>query len=280
MMSRAGTAERFLRPIDLGRTRRNHRRLQAQQILMVFANVVLLALIVLAGLWLYRKTQEDVRFRVTRIATTGVVHTPAAVLCAIGARYQGANLFRLNIEDVRRDLRSVAWIKSIAIEKKLPNTLVIHVNERQPAALVLEGGALRYVDGDGVVFADLSPTVGDPSLPIVTGRRADLQRSVRFLEELKTGAPQLYSRISEISPVDPSGYAVFDRDLQARVFLPGVDAVEKWTALYAVARAESLTRGAIEYADLRFRDRLIVKVRKAVAVHEQPLVAVKNEITN
>lgn len=279
-MNHVETAERFLRPADLGRTRRNHRRLQAQKLLVIFANVVLFALIVLAGLWLYRKTQEDVRFRVTRIATTGVIHTPRAVLDEIETRYQGANLFRLDIEDVRSDLRPVSWIKSVAVEKTLPNTLVIHITERRPVALVLDRSALRYVDGDGVVFAALSPAVGDPSLPIVTGWSADLQRSVRFLAQLRVASPELYSRVSELSAVDPTGFAVFDRDLQTRVFLPGVDAVEKWTALYDVARAESIARGTIEYADLRFRDRLILKTKKAAAVHEQPLVAVKNEITN
>lgn len=279
-MSHVETAERFLRPVDLGRTRRNHRRLQAQKILMIFANLVLLAGIVLAGLWLYRKTQEDNRFRVTQVTTTGVVHTPKPVLDAIGKRYAGANLFRLDIRDVQQDLRPVAWIKSIAVEKKLPNTLVIDVTERQPVALALVGANLRYIDGDGVVFADLTPAVGDSSLPIVTSNPADLQRCVRFLGELRTASPELYSRVSELSPVDPSGFAVFDRDLQTRVFLPGFGAVEKWTSLYEVARAESYARGTIEYADLRFRDRLIVRTRKAVAVHEQPLVAVKNEITN
>lgn len=279
-MNQVETAERFLRPIDLGRTRRNHRRLQAQKILMIFANIVLLAGIVLAGLWLYRKTQEDIRFRVTQVTTTGVAHTPKAVLDAIGKRYKGANLFRLDIHDVQSDLRPVPWIKSVAVEKKLPNTLVIHVTERKPVALALIGTTLRYVDGDGVVFADLTPAVGDGSLPIVTGNAADLQRCVRFLGDLRAASLELYSRVSELSPVDPTGFAVFDRDLQTRVFLPGFGAVEKWMALYEVARAESYTRGTIEYADLRFRDRLIVKARRAVTVHEQPLVAVKNEITN
>jgi hypothetical protein len=57
----------------------------------------------------------------------------------------------------------------------------------------------------------------------------------------------------------PHGFALFDRELGALIYVNAEDAQAKWRSLYAVARAESYQRGAIAYADLRFADRIVVK---------------------
>ena len=53
------------------------------------------------------------------------------------------------------------------------------------------------------------------------------------------------------------GLAVYDRQLGPVDYATEVDVAAKWRNLYAVLRAENNPR--IEYADLRFADRVIVK---------------------
>ena len=43
------------------------------------------------------------------------------------------------------------------------------------------------------------------------------------------------------------------------------DLSSKWRELYAIAQSENLDRGAIEYADLRFANRIVIKSSKAAA---------------
>ncbi len=129
-----------------------------------------------------------------------------------------------------------------------------------PAALTAVGGRIEYVDQDGLAFAELSPSVGDSDLPLVTDAGAtDLQRSVALLESLRAHDPQIYSRISEIRPVAPNGFAIFDRELGAFVYADDTDLSAKWRDLYAVARAEHFGENDIEYADLRFAGRIVIK---------------------
>jgi hypothetical protein len=68
---------------------------------------------------------------------------------------------------------------------------------------------------------------------------------------------EIYSRISEVRPVPPRGFAIFDRALGAFVYADSDNVSAKWRSLYSILRAEN--NPPIEYADLRFADRVIVK---------------------
>lgn len=89
-----------------------------------------------------------------------------------------------------------------------------------------------------------------------------------MLESLRTESPEMYSRISEISPADAGTFRVWDRELGTDVLI-GEHPAGKWKTLHAIAAREGLGVGAIEYADLRFEDRVIVRPRKGVVtLHE------------
>ena len=253
-------AARFFRPPDVARLRRNQRRIQAQKIFVIVFNALVVAAISIGSMWLWQRTQSDARFAVRTIDVAGAVHTPKPALEAITRQYVGANLFRIDIARVQHDLGSLAWVRRVDIAKKLPGTLRISVVERTPVALVNHGGRVDYVDGEGVDFAEVAPSVGDSDLPLIDGARgSELVRSVAFLAALRTGDREVYSRISELRPLAPNGFAIFDRDLGTVIYVSAPDVSTKVRSLYSIARAEQLGRGAIEYADLRFNDRIIVR---------------------
>lgn len=263
------TTDRFFRPSDTQATRRNYRRVQVQRVLTIAGNVMVVVLFALVVGWLWQTTQRDARFAIREVNATGAVNTPRAAIDRVTDRWVGTNLFRLDIEAVRRDLLQLPWVASVAIEKELPGRLTIHVSERVPVAIVSGGRSLRYADAEGTVFADVDPRFGAMDLPLVTGADAkSVAGCIAVLEALRAGSPELYSRVSEISPADGSTFRVWDRELGADVFI-GERPEEKWKALHAIAAREGLGAGTIEYADLRFEDRVIVRPRKGiVTMHE------------
>ena len=253
------TASRFLRPPDVARLRRNQRRIQAQRLLLWLRNLTVVAVLVVGGVWAYRHTQSNERFAVQTIEFEGAVHTPRRALDLATQRYVGLNLFQIDIERVQRDLGGLGWVRRIDIEKKLPDTLRIKISERKPVALVRSGERLLYVDDEGVGFAELSPAVGDADLPLISDAvGAELVRSVTLLRDLRARDRELYSRVSEVWPIPPRGFALYDRQIGAVVYANDEDLVAKWRNLYAVLQAENNPK--IEYADLRFADRVIVKM--------------------
>lgn len=265
-MSFDTTASRFLRPSDVTRLRRNQRRIQVQRLLVILRNTGLAATVLAGGVWAWQHTQSDERFAVRQIEVEGAVHASRDAIDAITRQYVGLNLFRMDIERVQNDLGGLGWVRRIDIEKSLPDTLRIKITERKPVALVRTGEGLRYVDDEGVAFADLSPAVGEADLPVIgESAPAELARTVVLLETLRSRDPLLYARVSEIWPIPPRGFAVYDRDLSAVVYLNEDDASEKYRSLRGVLDAENNPR--IEYADLRFADRVIVK--KVETAHVQ-----------
>ena len=260
------TSPRFFRPTDVARLRRNQRRIQLQRFAAAAGKLAVAGGIAIGLLLAYRHTQDDARFAVKAIEIAGATHTPRAAIDAVTNQYIGANLFRIDIARLQADLRRLGWVKRIEAEKKLPDTLRIRIVEREAVALAAARDRMTYVDEDGVVFAELSPSVGDTDLPIITNASGtELARCVALVRELRTRDPQIYSRISEVRPVAPNGFALFDRELGAFVYADPGDLSAKWRDLYAIVANERLARGAIEYADLRFQNRIVVKPWSAAA---------------
>jgi len=266
------TTARFFRPADAGRVRRNYRRVQVGRLIGVARNAVIIAGVAIGSFAAYRHVQSGRQFAVKTIVVDGAVHTPRSAIDAVTRQYVGMNLFKLDIGRVRRDLGALPWISHVDVEAHVPDTLRIRVAERSPVALVDNGGTIGYVDEQGVAFAALSPAVGDADLPLIrvtpplADARGDITRCVKLLRDLRINDPQLYARISEVTPIAPTGFAMFDREIGAVVYADANDISARWRDLRAIIAAENLGRGAIEYADLRFADRVIVKPVKPIAM--------------
>jgi len=266
------TTARFFRPADAGRVRRNYRRVQVGRLIGLARNAVIIAGVAIGSFAAYRHVQSGRQFAVKTIVVDGAVHTPRSAIDAVTRQYVGMNLFKLDIGRVRRDLGALPWISHVDVEAHVPDTLRIRVAERSPVALVDNGGTIGYVDEQGVAFAALSPAVGDADLPLIrvtpplADARGDISRCVRLLRDLRINDPQLYARISEVTPIAPTGFAMFDREIGAVVYADANDISARWRDLRAIIAAENLGRGAIEYADLRFADRVIVKPVKPIAM--------------
>ncbi len=252
------TASRFHRPTDLARLRRNQRRIQVQQLFRILRNVLVLGVVVAAVAWGWRQTQSDARFGVRSIEIAGAVNTPRVALDRATAGYVGLNLFQIDIERVQRDLGGLGWVRSVHIEKALPDTLRIRITERKPVALARIDEKLMYVDSDGTAFAELSLSVGSDDLPLIADAHgSELRRSVQLLTALRQHDRALYSRVSEVWPIPPRGFALYDRELKAVVYANAEDISVKYRNLRSVLRADN--DPTIEYADLRFAERVIVK---------------------
>jgi cell division protein FtsQ len=265
MSSSVESTQRFFRPPDAGRARRNYRQIQVRRLFAVARSLLIVAAIILGVLVAYRHTQSGAQFAVKNIEIDGATHTPRAALDAITKQYCGMNLFKLDIARVRRDLGALAWVRRVDIEARIPDTLRIKIAERTPVALVLSDGPVHYVDDDGVTFAELSPAVGDDDLPIISNARGgELARCIALLRDLRARDPRLYARVSEIRPIAPRGFAIFDRELGAFVYADGDGLSAKWRDLYAVVANEKL--GRIEYVDLRFDNRIVIKPLSATAM--------------
>lgn len=276
------TEPRFFRPSDTDRVRRNYRSIQVQRLLDILRTILVMLAVAIGLTMLYRRTQSDARFAIRHVEISGAQHTARADLDALTQRYTGANLFNLDIARLRREVAARPWVSRVEIEKKLPDTLRILIAERTPVALAQTANGVEYVDDRGSAFAQLTPSVGDPDLPLITGATgSDLTRCVAVLRRLHAQDTELYARVSEVRPMPPSGFIFFDRQLRAPIYANEQDLPAKWREFYAIAAGEHFAAGEVAYADLRFDGRVVVKpLREMPAAATLPRAVVPVQITN
>ncbi|MGE5562524.1 MAG: cell division protein FtsQ/DivIB [Bacillota bacterium] len=159
---------------------------------------------------------------------------------------------------IRQRLLQFGWVKDARVLRRLPDTLVIDIVERKPAALWQSQGQLALIDAEGVVL-DRVPVDRMPDLPLLIGPGANQQE--QELSTLMAAVPTLKPQLASATWV---GGRRWDLNFQSgeTVALPeGYDAAR--TALVKFARADKqsglLGRGLVRF-DLRVPGKMIVRL--------------------
>ena len=100
----------------------------------------------------------------------------------------------VDVEAIRARLLHYGWVKDARVLRRLPDTLVIDIVERTPAALWQNKGQLALIDGEGVVL-DRVAVDRMPDLPLLIGPGANRQSRAlhALMEPVPTLKPQLAS---------------------------------------------------------------------------------------
>lgn len=117
------------------------------------------------------------------------------------------SMMAVSLKNVEKSILSHLWIKSVRLEKKLPHTLSIAVDFREPVAIYQsKEGHLSYLDRDGVIFG---PIQSVQRLPVVAGLSADrdvLKETVNAIQDWKNLKEVRGVTISSISWDSDRGY--------------------------------------------------------------------------
>lgn len=100
--------------------------------------------------------------------------TPEAVLAtAIGAT-PGKPILNYSISEARARIESIAWVRSAIVERVLPDTIRIVLNERRPFAVWQNQGRFTLIDQAGNIVTDSDISTFADKLPLVVGTGAPL----------------------------------------------------------------------------------------------------------
>jgi cell division protein FtsQ len=99
----------------------------------------------------------------------------------------------IDLAATRARLLRFGWIRDAQVSRRLPDTLVVHVIERRPAAIWQNNRQLTLIDSDGVVLEPVR-LEAMPDLPLLIGPAAN--RHVAALGALLDTAPRLRPQIA------------------------------------------------------------------------------------
>ncbi len=190
-------------------------------------------LLMVTTLFAWHRTEEflikDSRFQVVEaddfvgqspnLTVEGIHYASASQVRHIFAKDFGRSLYLVPIEKRRQELLEIDWVEDATVSKVWPDTLRVHIHERQPVAFVrlppgrASDGLSRFalIDKDGFI---LRPRVAAQfTLPVISGisesepieaRRARVHRALGMLKDVGS----LASQISEVDVSDPNNLIV------------------------------------------------------------------------
>ena len=204
------------------------------------------------------ETMGEAGFRVRSVDVVGVRNMDSGPVFQIALDQKSTAMPLVDVEAIRQRLLRYGWVKDARVSRRLPDTLVIDIVERQPAALWQDDKRLSLIDSEGVVLDKVKVTEM-PDLPLLVGPGANARS--RELETLLAEAPNLRPQLESAAWVSRRRW---DLNFQTgeTVALPEGSA-EARKALAKFARLDKsaglLGRGILRF-DLRVPGKMIVRL--------------------
>ncbi len=213
------------------------------------------------SLWLRQHSialSADMGFSVRNILVEGRNYTDADALLAIVNIREGDPLFSFVPREAKKQIERIGWVKTAYVERRLPDTIYIRLEERKPVALWMNDNVLSLVDAQGNIITrdDLQRF---KELMMVRGAGAPKKTAV--LVDLLDNAPELAALIDHAVLVDGRRWdLILPADKRIKLPEQGMGkAIE-----HIIDRHEQnrlLSRESVIEIDARYQDRLIVRTK-------------------
>lgn len=181
----------------------------------------------------------------------------------------------IDVDAIRQQLLRQGWVKDARVLRRLPDTLVIDIVERVPAALWQNRGQLALIDAEGVVL-DRVPITKMPDLPLLIGPGANRQSLAlhSLMEPVPTLRPQLVSATWVGGRRWDLNFASGETLALPEGAEPAAKALERFAKLDKSTGL--LGRGILRY-DLRIPGKMVARLARApgepIAPEPKPSVA-------
>lgn len=198
-------------------------------------------------------------FEVKNILVEGRHYTDSDILLALLNIEEGDPIFSFHPKEAKEQVERIGWVKSARIERRLPNTIYVKLNEREPVALWQDDeDRLHLIDSDGERLTQKN-LGAFKHLLMIKGEEA-AEKSKDFIALLKF-EPALFEAVDHAHFLDKRRWDLFLKNgMQIKLPENGV----KEAMRHLMIREEQdniLSKESIETIDARYKDRLIVKTR-------------------
>lgn len=169
----------------------------------------------------------------------------------------GVPMSLTDTQAIKDKIALLPWIKSVSVQRRLPNTLSVLIEEKKPIALWQKDGKHTPLDEDGHIIKASAAQL--PSLIICIGE--DAPKNIPILIKGLEKHPQVKSRVLSAVRVGKRRWNLILDDLTngMEIYLPDTQWKKALDRLERLNKTEQILSRPLSLIDLRFEDRLIVK---------------------
>ena len=193
--------------------------------------------------------------KLRHIQVRGRSHISKETLLAALDLQLDAPIFSINLQALHNRVSQIGWVKNVIIERRLPGTIHIVLDERMPVALLQNNANHQLIDATGAVIEGADPR-DFTHLKVVAGENA-AANAAPILAALRT-EPELYSEVWAISFRSERRWDVYLKN-GMEIRLPESDPILAWSHLALIDREKAITSRDLAVIDLRIRKQLIVE---------------------
>src|SRR4051812_30648439 len=220
---------------------------------------------------LYHYATTSWRFRVESsddIETSGLHNVSRAQVMEVMGADIGRNIFKVSLDDRRKQLEDIPWVESATLMRLLPAKMRINIVERKPVAFIRVRSKIALIDGNGVVMEMLPRGQTKYSFPVMatTGDEPVSTLAARMkifsavAKDLDSDGANYSKELSEVDLTDPDDAKVTVEDPNGAlvVHLGNANYLDRYK-IYVRHIAEWRQQfNKLESVDLRFNGQVIV----------------------
>jgi cell division protein FtsQ len=183
-----------------------------------------------------------------------------AILAALGVE-RGDPILDFDPAAAQQAIQALPGIRSAAVERRLPDTIFVHLEERAPMAIWQSDQRLSLIDRDGNVLSEHG-VEAFPDLPMVVG--TDARETAAALLDSLALAPAINSRVEVAIRVGGRRWDLrLDNGITVQLPEEGQDAA--LARLAALQEADQVLDRDIVGIDLRLADRALIQLTPEAA---------------
>lgn len=217
---------------------------------------------------------DGLGFKIDDIVITGRDKTAKQDILNALQLSRETNILNLDLRDLQQKVEQLPWVRHAVVKRRFfPNIIQIDIRERQVQSIWQLDHKFRPIDGEGnVIEADYTP---DHPILLIVGEGAP--ENITALMKSITDDQNIFQRIKVANYISGRRWNIVLDDVEngITVKLPEKHIDEAWKKLLKLNTTQGLLKRKLTIIDLRFPNKVIVKLGKMTPEERKKLKDVK-----
>ena len=211
----------------------------------------------------FMNTSVSLGFSVQNVFVEGRKNTGVEEILRSMRVKKGMPIFDLDTNATLENIKNLPWVKEGLIKRKLPSSIFVYLEEKQPIALWKSADKFWLIDEWGDVI-NTKKIDGYNGLILISG--IDAPRFVTSLIQIINLVPNLAKNVKAATRVGARRWDVFLKD-GTKIMLPESGTLTAWVRLGEIFNKNIIFKET-NLVDLRIKDRIILRKPNDIEINE------------